>query len=128
MPDSDTRHVGQLHRFLSDFATADLDEGAADAVTVGMVYQQEVERVWLPRIARLEDALETLRREALLHLNNSIGCAINHYGDDHQEHGLPQWIADSQLRIRDALSGLAPVVPSDPMPNPTPYRAIVGGQ
>lgn len=36
--------------FLDDFARADLDEGAADAVTVGMVYQQQAQTVVLPRI------------------------------------------------------------------------------
>lgn len=36
--------------FLDDFAKADLDEGAADAVTVGMVYQQQAQTVVLPRI------------------------------------------------------------------------------
>lgn len=40
-----------LSAFLQAFAEADLDEGAADAVTVGMVFQQQAERVWLPRIA-----------------------------------------------------------------------------
>lgn len=49
--------------FLDDFAQANLDEGAADAVTVGMVYQQQAQTVVLPRItnrlAALRAALAT---------------------------------------------------------------------
>jgi len=110
MPDYTEREGGQLAQlicFLRDFAIADLDEGAADAVTVGMVYQQEVERVWLPRLASFQAAANTLRTEAVLHLNNSVGCALNHYGVDPVEQGLPQWIADSQQRIDEASGVLA---------------------
>lgn len=36
--------------FMRDLSEADLDEGAADAVTVGMVFQQQAGNVYLPRI------------------------------------------------------------------------------
>lgn len=107
---SDTRLDGVI-QFLRDFAVADLDEGAADAVTVGMVYQQEAERVWLPRLEAIALAAKTLRTEALLHLNNSIGCALDHYGVDPAEQGLPQWIADSQQRIKEACDALGATPP-----------------
>jgi hypothetical protein len=44
------RLLDNVGGFLDDFAQADLDEGAADAVTVGMVYQQQAQTVVLPRI------------------------------------------------------------------------------
>lgn len=40
----------QLGAFLQALSEADLDEGAADAVTVGMVFQQQAGNVYLPRI------------------------------------------------------------------------------
>lgn len=49
-----------LSAFLQALAEADLDEGAADAVTVGMVFQQQAERVWLPRISALSEPVAYL--------------------------------------------------------------------
>lgn len=46
------RLLDNVGGFLDDFAQADLDEGAADAVTVGMVYQQQAQTVLLPRITQ----------------------------------------------------------------------------
>lgn len=43
----------EVEAFLVDFIAADLDEGAADAVTVGMVFQQQASCVVLPRIRAL---------------------------------------------------------------------------
>lgn len=64
--------VDELHRlldnvggFLDDFAQADLDEGAADAVTVGMVYQQQTQTVVLPRIRAALASLSTPTAEPI---------------------------------------------------------------
>lgn len=44
----------------------------------------------------------------LLH-QNSVGCAINHYGSDFELHGLPGWLADAENDIvagKQAISAL----------------------
>ena len=56
------------------------------------------------RIAELERAGETLRREAFLQLQNSEGCAANHYGGDCNQFGMPQWLIDSRFRIETAAT------------------------
>lgn len=53
------RLLDNVGRFLYGFAQADLDEGAADAVTVGMVYQQQAQTVVLPRIRAALASLST---------------------------------------------------------------------
>lgn len=42
--------LADVGAFLQALSEADLDEGAADAVTVGMVFQQQAGKVFLPRI------------------------------------------------------------------------------
>jgi hypothetical protein len=56
--------------------------------------------------ARLREAANILRTEAVLHFNNSVGCATNHYGEDFEAHGLPSWIKDSANRIERATTAL----------------------
>src|SRR3546814_8188299 len=46
------------------------------------------------RVAELEAAGEVLRREAAMLAQSAIGCAVNHYGEDFQRHGLPGWLRD----------------------------------
>ena len=53
-------------------------------------------------IEALESALVKMRREAVLLLNNSEGCAANHYGSDCQHLGMPQWLIDSRRNIEQA--------------------------
>ena len=47
-----TELLEELGAFLKALSEADLDEGAADAVTVGMVFQQQAANVYLPRILK----------------------------------------------------------------------------
>lgn len=37
---------------------------------------------------------------------NSEGCALNHYGNDHELHGLPGWLADTKRDIEAASDAL----------------------
>lgn len=55
------------------------------------------------------ESAETLRKEAALLLQNSEGCAQNHYGHDCNLYGMPQWLADSRERITGAASTLAQI-------------------
>ena len=77
------RLLDSVGGFLDDFAQADLDEGAADAVTVGMVYQQQAQTVVLPRIrAALASLSQTPAtpmvqeglREALVKARRALSC------------------------------------------------------
>lgn len=45
-----TELLEEIGAWMQALAEADLDEGAADAVTVGMVFQQQAGNVYLPRI------------------------------------------------------------------------------
>src|SRR3546814_12615155 len=35
-------------------------------------------------------------REAAMLAQSAIGCAVNHYGEDFQRHGLPGWLRDAR--------------------------------
>ena len=59
----------------------------------------------------MREALETLRKETALLLQNAEGCAANHYGNDIEIHGMPGWIADCRYRIATALSTLREQTP-----------------
>lgn len=59
------------------------------------------------KIERLEGAAKTLGTEAALLLQNSEGCAQNHYGNDCEQFGMPQWLVDSRARIEAARNSLS---------------------
>jgi hypothetical protein len=54
----------------------------------------------------LEEAVEVLRKEATMLCQNAMACAVNHYGEDFAQHGMPGWLADSQIRIQSAAQAL----------------------
>lgn len=60
----------------------------------------------LDRIEALEAAGKTLRMEAFMLLQNSEGCATNHYGGDSAQFGMPQWLRDSRQRVETAARAL----------------------
>lgn len=64
------------------------------------------------KVDSLVAALADLRKSAALLLQNSIGCAANHYGDDYQIHGLPGWLADCEASIEAA----AELIPKEEIP------------
>jgi hypothetical protein len=43
-----------------------------------------------------------LRREAFMLLQNSEGCATNHYGGDSAQFGMPGWLRDSREIVENA--------------------------
>ena len=50
--------------------------------------------------------LERIRRSMALLQQNSEGCAMNHYGGDHELFGLPGWLDDTKADLEiltDAL-------------------------
>lgn len=57
-------------------------------------------------IDEMQAALTKLRLTAALLHQNSVGCAVNHYGHDHESLGLPGWLADAQKDIEAALDVL----------------------
>lgn len=60
-----------------------------------------------PEQGALLPALEVLRRECSLLLQNAEGCAVNHYGGDHELFGMPGWLADARTNIEAALCALS---------------------
>lgn len=44
-------------------------------------------------------AFEKLLLTAKLLYQNATGCAVNHYGHDFKQHGLPGWLADAERDI-----------------------------
>jgi DNA-binding MarR family transcriptional regulator len=51
--------------------------------------------------------LRELRLTARILLQNSEGCAANHYGSDHELFGMPGWLRDSEAVIKKAEAFLA---------------------
>jgi hypothetical protein len=45
------------------------------------------------------DAFSRLITSAKMLLQNAVGCAVNHYGEDYSTHGEPGWIADCRADI-----------------------------
>lgn len=60
-----------------------------------------------PALDGVRVAAETLRKEAFLLLQNSEGCALNHYGHDAELFGMPGWLVDSRARIEAAAKALS---------------------
>lgn len=58
----------------------------------------------------LLEALESMVREASMLLQNAEGCAANHYGEDFELHGEPQWITDSRARIVQARAAISKAI------------------
>ena len=54
----------------------------------------------------LVKALQALILSAKILAQNAEGCAVNHYGEDFQLHGLPGWLIDCRQSIIDASSAL----------------------
>ncbi|WP_395443622.1 hypothetical protein [Caulobacter sp. UC70_42] len=50
------------------------------------------------------DAMKALRSHAVTLLQNSEGCAANHYGEDYQLFGMPGWLADARAVVERATS------------------------
>ena len=62
-----------------------------------------------PRLQVAIEALEGIIQNATLLHQNSVGCAVNHYGNDCEQFGLPGWLDDAENSIvnaKDALSTL----------------------
>jgi hypothetical protein len=53
-------------------------------------------------IERLRAALAALLVSSKMLLENSHGCAINHYGEDYSIHGCPGWLSDCQRDVEAA--------------------------
>lgn len=66
-----------------------------------------LESAALPRQPDLREALEDLLKTAKLLYANSEGCAVNHYGADFEEQGLPGWLDDCVASINRARAALA---------------------
>ena len=62
----------------------------------------------LAREEQLRDALERLRKEAVLLLQNSEGCAVNHYGEDFALYGMPGWLIDARIAVEASGKALTP--------------------
>ena len=60
------------------------------------------------------EAVEIVRREASLLLQQAEGCAANHYGEDFALHGMPGWLADTRANLEKALTALASPAPAEP--------------
>lgn len=77
---------------------------ASQIAQIDRVYRGARDAVRASKLAadqNLIDALVKLRRTAVLLLNNSEACAINHYGEDYQG-VLPGWLTDCRSDILDA--------------------------
>jgi len=59
------------------------------------------------RVEELTKALEKSLKAGRLLLQNSIGCAVNHYGSDREIHGLPGWLADTEKHLVECASALS---------------------
>jgi hypothetical protein len=57
------------------------------------------------------DELARIRASMCLLQQNSEGCAQNHYGGDHEIHGMPGWLADTERDVQ-ALTAMLAAAPS----------------
>ncbi len=50
------------------------------------------------------------RTSALLAIQNSEGCAVNHFGGDHELHGMPGWLADCRMDVETFFAAFPEMV------------------
>lgn len=62
-------------------------------------HQESVADKARTEIERLRASLAELRTAVALLQQNAEGCAVHHYGDDFQIHGMPGWLADTKASI-----------------------------
>ena len=91
-----------------DETEADADASENDDVDPG---ELPARRLWNTRpetpSTRLAGGreLRRIRTSMALLQQQAEGCATNHYGNDHELHGMPGWLADTR-RDLDALTAL----------------------
>lgn len=61
-----------------------------------------IRRPGAPSVEVAIGVLRELRLTARVLLQNSEGCAVNHYGGDHELFGMPGWLRDSEAVIEKA--------------------------
>lgn len=72
-----------------------------------------------------DEAVRKLILSAKLLQQNAEGCAVNHHGHDHELHGLPGWLADTQRDIEAAAAALPHMRPAA---EPVAIRALEWAQ
>jgi hypothetical protein len=53
--------------------------------------------------------LEEIRRSMVLLQINAEGCALNHYGSDSEEYGMPGWLIDTKVSLEELTHALWPL-------------------
>lgn len=74
---------------------------------------EQLDAVWEAKaiafkVPALVEALRDLRSHAVTLLQNSEGCAVNHYGEDFSLFGMPGWLADARAAVERATDAIAP--------------------
>lgn len=71
-------------------------------------------------VVDVREAWAKARTAAFMLLQNSEGCATNHYGHDHVIYGMPGWLADCRrdLEAADTILALAPNLSVEPKDMP----------
>lgn len=73
------------------------------------------------------EAFSRLITSAKMLLQNAVGCAVNHYGEDYSTHGEPGWIADCRadiVRAADVMQSRAALTPPPVQGEVTPGYGI----
>ena len=129
--DAERSGVDELRRlldnvggFLDDFARADLDEGAADAVTVGMVYQQQAQTVVLPRIRGALAALPTPQRQE--YGGEELARLVKNFLAAHDLSAADPASAELESRELDAISDLRYVLAHPAQATPSAVSGEAG--
>lgn len=66
-----------------------------------------------PTEAAREEAERRMLTAAKLMLAQCEGCAVNHYGHDHEVHGVPGWLVDCAADIAAFEAAIASPSPSE---------------
>lgn len=52
-----------------------------------------------PNAGDMKEDLKRIRASMALLQQNAEGCALNHYGEDSEEYGMPGWLFDTEADL-----------------------------
>jgi len=99
--------VGLEWTYFTDETQANREAEARGADCQGLYVRDGTPLVADAPAGALRKAMRRLLLSAKLLQQNSEGCATNHYGNDHEIHGLPGWLVDTQKDIDAATAALS---------------------
>ncbi len=90
----------------TDGAIAELDR-AVEAFAADVPWEDAPTLSTTPGREEIAERLSRIRTSMAMLQQNAEGCAMNHYGGDHELFGMPGWLADTGKDLADLTAILS---------------------